>query len=122
MFEHIRIFAVCLILLLIVEVAEGVTVPWGDFCGIDHMKPYKRKQVMTTRIILLIVVSQVISISHELPLFNSFPPSLQLANSPTRRQCHPIKFNHETFDLNGAGGQAKHELSRFRCQRIFIFF
>lgn len=83
MFEHIRIFAVCLILLLIVEVAEGVTVPWGDFCGIDHMKTYKRKQVMTTRLIIhvLIVVSHVISISHEL---RSYPLQLLPSNSPTR--------------------------------------
>lgn len=46
MFEHLRIIAVSLIILLIVDVeVESVTVPWGDFCGIDHVKTYKRKQV-----------------------------------------------------------------------------
>ena len=43
MFEHFIIIVVFLTLL--VFKVESVTVPWGDFCGTDHMKTYKRKQV-----------------------------------------------------------------------------
>lgn len=43
MFEHFSVIAVFLTLL--VFKVESVTVPWGDFCGTDHMKTYKRKQV-----------------------------------------------------------------------------
>ena len=121
MFEHLRIIAVCLILLLIVEKVESVTVPWGDFCGIDHMKTYKRKQVngslfMATRLIILIAVSHIISISYELSLFNHIP-----STSPTRRQCHPIKFNHATCPLDGAD-QAKHELFEFPNEYAYLNF